>query len=209
MPHPTCHAPAAAAPGVPDATAYEMRPARAADRDAVTVLIDDRINSIGRRAAKEQTTVDLKVSRAAVLNYLGEQEDGQPLVWLLCADAEIVGCAAVLPGTSSWVWDPAQRAEPAHSMVGLFTRPAPGARLAWRLTGALLDRAWRLPVEDGHIRWLRSTTTSAWGMHYACAALGFSVPGGVMRGTGHVYLLQRRACAVPGLAALVTTPHLG
>ncbi|MEV0282317.1 hypothetical protein AB0I22_38950 [Streptomyces sp. NPDC050610] len=185
---------------------YEVRPARADDRTAVTELIDTRLDTLGR-----PTAIDLKVSRSALLNCLWEEVADEPLVWLLCEDTEIVGAAAVLPGAPSWAWGPIQHDAPrSRYIAALFTHPTPDVALARLLTQFLLDRAARQPAEDDRVHWLRATTSSNRVMHYACAELGFSVSDGVRRGGRHIYLLQHAVREVPNLDryVYVSAPHV-
>ncbi|MEV0278572.1 hypothetical protein AB0I22_19620 [Streptomyces sp. NPDC050610] len=205
MPRPTLRSsPIAAASRILTTTQYEVRPARADDRPTVTELIDTRLDALGRPVA-----IDLKVSRAALLNCLWEEASGEPLVWLLCKDTKIVGAAAVLPGAPSWAWGPIQHnTPPSRYIAALFTRPTPGVRLARLLTWFLLDRAARQPAEDDRVQWLRATTSSDQVMHYACAELGFSVSDGVRRGGRHIYLLQHAVREVPDLGRYVSAPRV-
>ncbi|MFE7114547.1 hypothetical protein ACFU99_03885 [Streptomyces sp. NPDC057654] len=193
--------PADAATERPSSTAYEVRPGRTADRSAVINLIAGRIALLN-----QWTDVGpLKGDSATLLNHLGESEGGQPVVWMLCEDSTILGCAAVFPKAPYWTGDPDQRAEPAHYIAALFIYPTPGVLLARLLVFALLDRAARLPTEDGRTRWLRSATSSDRVMRYAHHAMGFAVSGGVARGPRLVHLLQQPARAIDGLATYVST----
>ncbi|MFE7114334.1 hypothetical protein ACFU99_02775 [Streptomyces sp. NPDC057654] len=185
------------------AAPYEVRAARAADQSAVAHLIDDRIVDLRTR-----TPVELDVDRATVLANLGNHEHGRPLVWLLCDDSVIVGCAVVLPTTPEWGWSESQRAEPALFIPALFTHPKSGVRTGRLLAWALLDYAWHLPTQGDHVLWVRGVTFSEKVMCYARDKAGWDVADTVLRHGRHAHLLQCPAQQRPNLSALVNTPRI-
>ncbi|MFE7120485.1 hypothetical protein ACFU99_34165 [Streptomyces sp. NPDC057654] len=205
MPHPAPSPAAAARARLTTAAAYEVRPGRAEDRSAVIDLIAGRIAVLEDKRAD---VAPLKADSAAILNNLGEIENNEPLVWLLCEDDTIVGCAAVFSTSPPWAWGPSHRPEPTHYIRTLFTRHKPNESRARLLAWALLDRAARLPTKDGRTRWLRTTTSSDHVMRHACDAVGFAVFGGVMHESRLFYLLERPVQKVPGLDAYISTPPI-
>ncbi|MFE7114540.1 hypothetical protein ACFU99_03850 [Streptomyces sp. NPDC057654] len=196
-PHPC--GPADAAHTSLGTTPYEMRPATREDRTAVAALIDERIVH-----PSTPECADLDADRSALLNRLGGEERGEPLVWLLCEDEVIVGCALVRSATPEGGWSSVQRAEPALFISALFTRPAPGVLTGRLLAWALLDYAARLPAKDGSVLWVRGATSSETVMRYARDVAGWAVADTVLHHHRHVHLLQRPAEQVPGLRAMVS-----
>ncbi|WP_370417332.1 GNAT family N-acetyltransferase [Streptomyces sp. QH1-20] len=196
---PTPHDPARAH-GRGHAPVYEMQPATQADRRAVSDLIADRILQLG-----EGARAGIETPGATVVELLGQTETGRPIVWLLREDSQLLGCIALLGSTPGHGWSAEQLAEPALSVIALFTDPRCRSQgLSRFMVWWALDYAARL----GGVDWLRGVARSDRLMRYARDDMHCGGVETVLRGGRHVHLLQHSPRRTPSLAALIaeTTP---
>ncbi|MEV4868602.1 GNAT family N-acetyltransferase [Streptomyces syringium] len=185
----------ARAHGRAHAAVYEMQPATGADRRAVSDLIRDRILQLG-----EGARAGIEAPGATVVDLLGQTEAGRPIVWLLREDSRLLGCIALLGSTPGQGWSAQQLAEPALSVIALFTDPrCRGQGLSRFMVWWALDYAARL----GGVDWLRGVARSDRLMRYVRDDMHCSGVETVLRGGRHVHLLQHCPRREPSLAALI------
>lgn len=172
-----------------------MQPAAGADRRAVSDLIADRILQLG-----EDARVGIEAPGATVVDLVGQTEEGRPIVWLMREDSRLLGCIALLGSTPGHGWSAEQLAEPALSVIALFTDPrCRGQGLSRFMVWWALDYAARL----GGVDWLRGVARSDRLMRYARDDMRCSGVETVLRGGRHVHLLQHCPRRTPSLAALI------
>ncbi|KAB7835501.1 hypothetical protein [Streptomyces mobaraensis] len=144
--------------------------------------------------------VELEESKRIAENLLGATEEGQPRVWLLTEDKNVLGCMALLGTTPDWGWPAEQQAEKALTVVSLFTSPAcQQDRLSRFMAWWVLDYADRL----GGVDWVRGCTRSERVMRFARDEMGWDQVDTVLRDGRHVHLLQRRPQRMRGIASLI------
>ncbi|MFI9202309.1 GNAT family N-acetyltransferase [Streptomyces sp. NPDC053048] len=168
---------------------FTMRPAAAADVPAVETMI------LARSAWLEERGLPSWRENAADLAGQAENPDGD--VWVLADDdtGKVIGFITVQDQTPQWGWTDEELAEPAHYLYSSVTDPAyrphkPGTTMAlWAV-----DRA----AHEGKV-WVRRGCTFP-GLVVYNETQGFTLLHEVQRTHTKVYLMSRRAEAVPDLS---------
>lgn len=177
---------------------YEMRPAAADDRPAISALVKAR-DAWMREYGLDATFTD----GSAVRDLAGESEDGRPLAWVFCEDGTVLGCTALLRMTPGWGWTKQQREEPALLLTGTYTHPAHrGDKLGRLMAWWALDYAARLV----DVQWIRRIAFADRLMRYYRDDQGWDLVDTVVRNEKHAHLMQRRPEEIRGLHALIASP---
>ena len=172
-----------------------MRPAAGGDATAVEVMIYNRCVWLEERG--------LPSWREAAPDLAGQAGNGSGAMWVLEGDGgRIVGCTTVLTSTPPWGWTERELSEPAYYLYTSVTDPAyqairPGTLMAlWAVDKAARDgRDWvrRGCLFPGLVRYYRQA--------------GFTLVHEVQRTHHRVYLMGRRAEALPELARMFAADH--
>jgi hypothetical protein len=172
-----------------------MRPAVDGDVAAVEAMIYARCEWLEERG--------LPSWRAAAPDLAAQASSGSGAMWVLEDEGgRIVGCTTVLTSTPSWGWTEQELAEPAYYLYTSVTDPAyqairPGTLMAWWA----VDKAAR----DGR-DWVRRGCLFPGLVRYY-QRQGFTLAHEVQRTHHRVYLMGRRAEALPELARMFAADH--
>ncbi|WP_188113910.1 GNAT family N-acetyltransferase [Streptomyces apricus] len=171
-----------------------MRPATADDQEAIAVMVRARMAWMRNRGVPDWPRNDDDVNTVAA-----QAADPNFPVRVLVDGRQVIGCTTVFTTTPEWGWTPEELTHSAYFLATSFTHPArrqdrPGRLMAWWA----LDRA----AHEG-VEWVRRGTFVERLMTYYRDVQGWKLIHTPRRKSRTVYLMARRAEALPELKTLI------